>query len=44
MAQLVLSSLILYGVLSVIIGSILHAGIKVLRIRKPKQISAEIKK
>ena len=44
MPILVLSSLILYSTISVIIGSIAYTGFKVLRIRKPKHVSPEIKK
>jgi len=43
MAFLTLSSLILYATISVIVGSIVYTGFKVLRL-KPKRVSPEIKK
>jgi hypothetical protein len=44
MAILTLSSLILYATISVIVGSIVYTGFKVLRLKKPKRVSPEIKK
>jgi hypothetical protein len=44
MAILTLSSLILYITISVVIGSIAYTGFKVLRLKKPKHLSPEIKK
>jgi len=43
MVILTVSSLIFYATISVIIGSIAYSGFKVLRLKKPKHISPEIK-
>ena len=44
MPHLSLSSLIFYVTISVIIAAVVNTGVKVLRIRKPKRVSTEIKK
>lgn len=44
MPKVVLTTWILYTTLSVVIGSISYTAVKVIRLRKPKQITANIKK